>query len=383
MRERGRTQINFDRLGKGLFLSFLTLGAIVLALEIWLRATTPVLFSKGVFRNDPLLSYRVQPVPGFSNSLGFRDDEFTLEKPPGTFRIVALGDSFAFGAQVPFEDNFLYLLEGELARGRVEVMNLGVPGYGVGDEYKLLMNLGFQYQPDVVILCFFVGNDFEGNGPPRQGDLLNFAHPIAIDGRPQFVDERLAAMVDYHNWFLLKYLDSFRLTVNMSRALAREKAAGKETGTFPEDFFLETEYRRSRIYRRDDPYLQEQWSFVQMWVLAMRDETEKRGGKFVFVVIPDQIQVEPALRERVLTRYNLERQRYDFERPQTLLGQFAAAEGIAVLDLLPLFRREGQQGGLYKLNDSHWNTAGNQLAAEAISEFITPMLPAESIEEPG
>jgi hypothetical protein len=145
MRERGKIQINSDRvrqLGKGLFLSFLTLGAIVLALEIWLRATTPVLFSKGVFRNDPLLSYRVQPVPGFSNSLGFRDDEFTLEKPPGTFRIVALGDSFAFGAQVPFEDNFLYLLEGELARDRVEVIQIAdEPGVSIraGRGYPVLL----------------------------------------------------------------------------------------------------------------------------------------------------------------------------------------------------------------------------------------------------
>jgi len=43
------------------------------------------------------------------NSHGFMDVEFQVAKEPGTFRILGLGDSFAFGV-VPYQHNYLTLL---------------------------------------------------------------------------------------------------------------------------------------------------------------------------------------------------------------------------------------------------------------------------------
>jgi hypothetical protein len=43
---------------------------------------------------------------------------------------------------------------------------------------------------------------------------------------------------------------------------------------------------------------------------------------------------------------------------------------IPTLDLLPVFRLMDREESLYKLQDSHWNEAGNRLAAEAIWEFF-------------
>src|ERR1044072_4578912 len=44
------------------------------------------------------------------NSRGFKDVEFTVKKEDGTYRILGMGDSFAFGV-VPYQDNYLTLLE--------------------------------------------------------------------------------------------------------------------------------------------------------------------------------------------------------------------------------------------------------------------------------
>src|SRR5262245_20696901 len=40
----------------------------------------------------------------WNNSLGFNDREFEAPKPPGRFRIMALGDSFAYGL-LPYPNN--------------------------------------------------------------------------------------------------------------------------------------------------------------------------------------------------------------------------------------------------------------------------------------
>lgn len=83
----------------------------------------------------------------------------------GTFRILLLGDSQAFGWGVPYEDTVGVLLEHELATaGRsVEVLNAGVPGYNAAQEAAYLDTLGAALHPDCA-LVLFMGNDFDA--PP-------------------------------------------------------------------------------------------------------------------------------------------------------------------------------------------------------------------------
>ncbi len=66
------------------------------------------------------------------NRLGFRGPETTAAKPPGTFRVVALGDSVTFGHKLHM--TYPVLLQGRLAErsdcgARIELINAGVPGY--------------------------------------------------------------------------------------------------------------------------------------------------------------------------------------------------------------------------------------------------------------
>lgn len=45
------------------------------------------------------------------NSRGFRDYEYTIEKPQNTYRIIVLGDSFTFGLGVELNETYPKLLE--------------------------------------------------------------------------------------------------------------------------------------------------------------------------------------------------------------------------------------------------------------------------------
>ncbi len=83
------------------------------------------------------------------NSKGLRDDESSYSKPGHVFRIVTLGDSRTFGFGVPIEKHFSRLLEGYFVD--VEVINMGVNGFGVDQELLYLSSEGLRYEPDLVL----------------------------------------------------------------------------------------------------------------------------------------------------------------------------------------------------------------------------------------
>jgi lysophospholipase L1-like esterase len=100
-----------------------------------------------------------------TNNAGFRDDEpYRHAKPPGTFRVLVLGDSHTAGFEVHQGETYSAVLRDRLrARGlRAEVLNAGVSGLGTAEQLAFLEQEGWKYAPDVVVLGFF-GNDFSDN----------------------------------------------------------------------------------------------------------------------------------------------------------------------------------------------------------------------------
>jgi lysophospholipase L1-like esterase len=100
----------------------------------------------------------VPNIPDYTNSLGMRDKEYDLRKPPGVTRIVFLGDSVTMYAR------FTDLLEERLAAlfpGRFEVWNCAVGGYSIR-EYAVLMRTKVpRYKPDVIVLSLCLNDVFD------------------------------------------------------------------------------------------------------------------------------------------------------------------------------------------------------------------------------
>lgn len=96
----------------------------------------------------------------WSNSWGFRGDEFSVQKPAGTFRIVALGASTTEGSQSNLE-TYPHFLQKELQKrypGRaIEVLNAGHHGQGIDDLLEIMKQRVVPLKPDLVL--FYEGNN--------------------------------------------------------------------------------------------------------------------------------------------------------------------------------------------------------------------------------
>ena len=156
-----------------LFSTFLTFFLLEIVARAWLSyLATPEQYDRYLLFTSldpkeyawtphPYLAY--SPTPNYQkgltshNSLGYRNDEFPLEKPEGVFRIVALGGSSTYDVSIPdnkeiFTAQLEKLLKEEYGYQNVQVINAGVPGY---NSWEILVNLEFRVldlDPDLVII---------------------------------------------------------------------------------------------------------------------------------------------------------------------------------------------------------------------------------------
>jgi lysophospholipase L1-like esterase len=139
-------------------------------------------FGRVLRPNAPLLFVNEGFHLGDVNRWGYLGPGYPPKKPPGTFRIALLGDSFVEGFQLFDRHHVRSLLERDLSRdgARVEVLNFGLSGF----NFPLMFDYGrefvSQYEPDVV--AFFVGSE-------------DFAQP-STDLGPRFRVEGDSLIVD-------------------------------------------------------------------------------------------------------------------------------------------------------------------------------------------
>ncbi len=88
-----------------------------------------------------------------TNREGFRGPVVDWEKPAGTFRLLAIGDSYTWGDGVGDDDVWLRHLEAKLdACAPSEVINAGIVGRNTVGEADYLRDKGVRLTPDVVLV---------------------------------------------------------------------------------------------------------------------------------------------------------------------------------------------------------------------------------------
>jgi hypothetical protein len=115
------------------------------------------------FRPSLPPAWKDNPVHEMSlNSDGFRDAEFPRTKPPGTFRLLCLGDSWTFGASVSQDQTYPQRLQARLRqqfpKRNFEVLNLGVLGYSSFQGLELLKQTGLGLEPDFIVAGFAIND---------------------------------------------------------------------------------------------------------------------------------------------------------------------------------------------------------------------------------
>ena len=369
-----------QNLGKWLRLTFKLLVVTVVSfglLELSLLVFNDSIFSDFLYVYDRDLGFRVRSHGIWggvhsANRFGFNDRDYPLEREPATFRILILSDSFNWAGGL--DANYTAILEErfeeESGDRRVEVINAGYSSTHTHEQLLLLRKFGLQYNPDLVILGFVAGNDFVSAQPWRKrivygGAFLDIDtrndHYGEVFGQPLLLRSRLYAYLN-ERWIVYKHQREARREMERDQALV--PGSPVPTVTLPTDFYLLLEFNRMQFAPHRN--------YILDSLASMQEILEEKKIQFIVAAFPDEFQVDPSLRKAVIDRYQLDPSHYRWNHAQLLLRDFCRQRGIEFHDFLPAFQQAQATGQrLYLPNDSHWNDAGNGLAARLLYEILS------------
>lgn len=356
------------RLPANLALATFAVLTTLAALEGLLRLVEPpasLYTGRGLYAPDPDLGHVLRPgvADGAvkTNSFGFRDRETTLDKAPGTLRIVGIGDSFTFGSTYP-RGIYLEVLEELLAGAglsvRVEVINTGVPGYSTHQELGHLRKFGLRLAPDLVVLGLFPTGDV---GENHSDQLLEVVDGELSDRPVSHMRRRLLRSR------LFRFIDA-RLTA---------RAHAPNPPVLEEKAWLRIEFERLQVcHPRPPRHISHGFDVTERLLLELKTELARRGIDLIVLLIPDEVQVDPGVFRKALAAHGGSAADYDLDLPQRRLSAFLRASDIGFVDPLPELRERARNEPVYWPLDTHWNEAGCDVAALALLEHLVPRLRA-------
>lgn len=299
------------------------------------------------------------------NNLGFRGRDLSEGRPPGTLRVMVLGDSYTFGDHVDTAESYPARLEEILAQriaalppaarasqpgaagtfepapgrkdpppgrhGAVEVINAGVNGYGIRDARMLWEKAGGRLNPDIVIVTF------------SPNDVSDITREVPIS-RQMRENARLKSAPLLGP--VLRLAQNTALFNGMQILRARMiVATGRRQGA-----------QAAEPARAGPQGAPEAWEGYRQALIPFLEELEAGRRRTLLVLYPSHPHVaaeEPYHAGEILPRW-------------------AAEAGIPCLDLLPALRRAARRGDkLYLVpQDSHPTPAGHLAAARAVAERI-------------
>lgn len=319
-----------------------------------------------------------------TNSFGFCDRPWVIEKPAGVKRIAVIGDSFVAALEVDQEKRFTNLIEAGLNSGadgqtKIEVMNFGQPGFGTAQELMVLRHKVMDFDPDMVILAIFTGNDVRNNLLKlEQEPMLPYFElvngELVLDGsfrehKRSFPVRAMKAMAPY--------LRLVQLATKVSH-----RAQGSDATADP----METQLREvfpftnpvSEVAVYGDP-VGADWAHAWILTEALLDEFKRECDdneiEFKVVSLSNDVQVHPdaTVRERLAEIVPIQSWHYPEERFTNL---FETLE-VDYLPLAPRMQEHAVASGVmlhgfdnWKMGAGHWNEDGHRYAATEILQWL-------------
>ncbi len=372
--------------------------------EIVMRWVRPDLVPSHQLENipDPFIGWRFrscQEVVGKTehgerrhtcvNALGFPDTDHDLEKSPHTTRIVFLGDSFTAATHVDMDDSFVAVTRCTLQTSeptrRFETLNFGQSGFGTANEYLTWKYYAASFQPDSVVLAFFLGNDVANN-------LLDY--PTESFCSPKFeVMNGQVRSTPFHiglsaeakqrqnrNWFYRAFLapsllyQQYRLFARDIRNMFFLKRSRKVRAYDLKKHFWKRSYAPIdwQVYLHDpSPEFETAWQVTEALLVKLRDEVHAAHASFYVALLPGMEAIDPNGFRASFNRYpGIEQYHFDLDWPRQRLLSFLARQKIPTIDLVPVFQAELKKTSVFDLYfkfDRHFSVYGHRLAGEAIA----------------
>jgi lysophospholipase L1-like esterase len=261
--------------------------------------------------------------PATTNSLGWRDHEHSTTKNSGERRIVAIGDSFTFGVDVDDGERVTDVLQKLMEH--VDVVNLGVAGYGTDQELRVLQHYAFGFNPDAIVLTVCALNDLDDI---RHARIYSQPKPTY-----RIADGELVFTPPVHTWdvslrahsYLAEWLFQ-RVQRGEMRAIVRADVS--ETAAVP---------------------------LFEALVRRMRDDAHAHGVPLVAVLASATDKADPKGRAtaQVMT---------------TVLSGL----GIPILDVRAWFAGHSADpdAQFFSPIGGHWNPAGQALVAQGVRDLL-------------
>jgi lysophospholipase L1-like esterase len=295
----------------------------------------------------PLLGFRLPPnfegrgiVDEYikTNSQGLRDVEHPLKKEDGSIRILGLGDSFTFGWGVKLEESYLKQLERRLTQetGRkAEAINAGVPGYGLNHYYIYLKHTGLKYQPDVIVINYFVD------------DL-----PMFLKEELEPYEEDFPDRLQYKGG--LMHRSRFYNFITSAAAIIRVRNHATAV-----DHMRIMEVRRAAWARYDHPLINkesnEKIALLEEYLKRFKSLADSVHARLIIMFTPD-----------ISHLYHPE-----YQHINAVLKRLTAQYNIPFVDMTPVFESSNDLSTYYLFpKDAHTNVRGHQAMASALVELI-------------
>jgi lysophospholipase L1-like esterase len=361
-------------------------------------------YSGSTWTSDPLVGVSLRPGAsawevdeGFAwtkiNGHGYRDRDRALSKPRGVYRIAALGDSYTEARQVPMDKTFTSLAEEEFNRShclgerQVEVLNFGIGGFGTAQELLLLRERVWKFDPDMIVLQFYAGNDLFNNhralnisAPDKAPYFLLKNGKLELDesfrqGRafnPAYIRLKGIGADIMNSSVLLQLVYKLNRVRAQQNELARLNGAGRQSDSNAPP----PEYQRYLSFLPPTiPSMAEAWQVTETLIAEMGKEVKSRQAPLLVMIVPTDIQIDPdpEKQEAYRAKYHIESLEYADDRVEHL----ARENGIPVLRMTRPLVEEARRSGTYMAgfanttpNGGHLNERGHAVVARELVRAI-------------
>ncbi len=360
-------------------ISITTLIVAVLLLELGLRLFTPA--APGLILHDPTVGARhlrsfageiyndeVRRKVGVSfNRDGFRGPDRPYPKPPGTRRIAVLGDSMVAALEVEEQETFVRRLEELLARSRPaanwEVHNFGVAGSSLDQQWALHREVVALYEPDLVIGCFFAGNDM--------GDLmlrLPADEPARIEVGPagELVQREKRRERSALSLWLNRHSRAYVWQKKLLRPL-------RHAANPPDERLHGSWINSTKLH---EP-LAHAWSWSETLIGALRDEVAASGGVYALALIPGAEHIYPAVFRELPPFATGEAEHFDPDHAEREVAAMCERLGVPFVSSVPPLRAaaNGPAPGppetwLFQNGWQHLHARGHRIVAQTLHDFL-------------